>query len=294
MSLPLSAPLSRLKGSNFPGYTLIDVLKIDIEGAEFDTLTTFLAAHKSASPFSSTTLPIGQLQLELHAWDDYGKFDFFHGWWTSLEAAGLRPFWTEANMVFVNYNPDKPPELVEVSTHSTCFASIKLTDPTAVLVYQYPRESFACVRTSRRSSTVLDIAHLSTTTSQLAWIYILERVTRLIGSQNRRFPFRGLWALLRRCAWLLGSVLGTSFTHSFHLFSLLSLPTPSSEHDFHLFRLGPTVVSLVLLILVASPAARPYSANLKWLPVLLPRCLWTRMLSPCLARQDILYLCKNR
>ena len=67
MSLPLSAPLSRLKGSNFPGYTLIDVLKIDIEGAEFDTLTTFLAAHKSVSPFSSTTLRIGQLQLELHA-----------------------------------------------------------------------------------------------------------------------------------------------------------------------------------------------------------------------------------
>jgi len=96
------------------GHTFIDVLKIDIEGAEFDTLTTFLAAHKPASPFSSTTLPIGQLQLELHAWDDYGKFDFFHGWWASLEAAGLRPFWTEANMVYVNYNAGKP-QLVEYS-----------------------------------------------------------------------------------------------------------------------------------------------------------------------------------
>ena len=106
------------------------MLKVDIEGAdsaEFDTLTTFLAAHKSASLFSSTTLTIGQLQLELHAWGDYGKFYFFLGWWTSLEAAGLRRFWTEANMVYVNYNPGKP-RLVEVSIHNTCFGSIKLTD----------------------------------------------------------------------------------------------------------------------------------------------------------------------
>ncbi|KAH9036353.1 hypothetical protein EDB85DRAFT_2273769, partial [Lactarius pseudohatsudake] len=53
-----------------------------------------LETHKLLSPFSSTTLPIGQLQIELHAWDDYGKFDFFHDWWAALEAAGTRPFWT--------------------------------------------------------------------------------------------------------------------------------------------------------------------------------------------------------
>jgi len=97
------------------GHTFIDVLKIDIEGAEFDTLTTFLEAHKPTGPFSSTTLPIGQLQLELHAWDDYGKFDFFHDWWTSLEEAGLRPFWTEANLVYVNYNAGGKPRLAEYS-----------------------------------------------------------------------------------------------------------------------------------------------------------------------------------
>ncbi|KAH9083462.1 hypothetical protein EDB83DRAFT_2511783 [Lactarius deliciosus] len=44
------------------GHTFIDVLKNDFEGAKFDTLTTFLATHKPLSPFSSTTLPIGQLQ----------------------------------------------------------------------------------------------------------------------------------------------------------------------------------------------------------------------------------------
>jgi hypothetical protein len=44
--------------SNFPGHTFIDVLNFDIEGAKFDTLTTFLAAYKLMSPFLSTTLLI--------------------------------------------------------------------------------------------------------------------------------------------------------------------------------------------------------------------------------------------
>jgi len=95
------------------GHSFIDVLKIDIEGAEFDTLTAFLAANKPLSPFSSTTLPVGQLQLELHAWDDYAKFGFFHDWWAALEDAGLRPFWTEPNLVYVNYNTE--PKLAEYS-----------------------------------------------------------------------------------------------------------------------------------------------------------------------------------
>ena len=100
------------------GHTFIDVLKIDIEGAEFDTLTTFLGAHKPTGSSSTTTLPIGQLQLELHAWDDYGKFAFFHDWWVSLETAGLRPFWTEANLVYVNYNEGDKPRLAEVGTRT--------------------------------------------------------------------------------------------------------------------------------------------------------------------------------
>ncbi|KAH9083322.1 hypothetical protein EDB83DRAFT_2213220, partial [Lactarius deliciosus] len=49
-----------------PGHTFLGVLNIDVEGAEFDTLTSFLA-HKLLNPFLSTTLPIGQLQIELHA-----------------------------------------------------------------------------------------------------------------------------------------------------------------------------------------------------------------------------------
>ncbi|KAH9083324.1 hypothetical protein EDB83DRAFT_2328480, partial [Lactarius deliciosus] len=99
--------LMKLNGgpaSPVPSHAFIDVLKIDVEGAEFDTLTVFLETYKLLSSFSSTTLPIGQLQIELRARDDYGNFDFFHDWWAALEAVGMRPFWTESNLVFVNYN----------------------------------------------------------------------------------------------------------------------------------------------------------------------------------------------
>jgi hypothetical protein len=96
------------------GHDFVDVLKIDIEGAEFSTLSTFLDVHKPKSSFSSTTLPIGQLQLELHAWDDYANFAFFHDWWVALETAGLRPFWTEPNLVYVNYNDRSKARLSEV------------------------------------------------------------------------------------------------------------------------------------------------------------------------------------
>lgn len=96
------------------GHDFIDVLKIDIEGAEFSTLSTFLDVHKPKSSFSSTMLPIGQLQLELHAWDDYASFAFFHDWWVALETAGLRPFWTEPNLVYVNYNDRSKAQLSEV------------------------------------------------------------------------------------------------------------------------------------------------------------------------------------
>ncbi|KAH9040719.1 hypothetical protein EDB85DRAFT_2272225 [Lactarius pseudohatsudake] len=115
------------------GHTFIDVLKNDFEGAKFDTLTAFLATHKPLSPFSSTTLPIGQLQIELHTRDDYDNFDFFHDRCAALEAAGMRPFLTESNLVYVNYN----------------------TGGCRVLVYEYPRESFSRLRGSRRSRCVL-------------------------------------------------------------------------------------------------------------------------------------------
>jgi len=60
------------------GHTFIDILKIDIEGGEFDSLASFLASHADGE------LPIGQLQLEIHAWGGRERFDYFVKWWEAL------------------------------------------------------------------------------------------------------------------------------------------------------------------------------------------------------------------
>jgi len=92
------------------GHTFIDILKIDIEGSEFATLETLLAAY------AGRPLPFGQLQLEIHARDsEYAQFPKFLGWWEKLEAAGLRPFWTEPNLVYVNIVQGVKPTLAEYS-----------------------------------------------------------------------------------------------------------------------------------------------------------------------------------
>ncbi|KAI9455892.1 methyltransferase domain-containing protein [Russula earlei] len=92
------------------GHTFIDVLKIDIEGGEFDALVSFIAAHAQEGE-----LPVGQVQLEIHAQGDRGRFDYFVKWWESLEAVGLRPFWTEPNLVYINIVRGVLPELAEYS-----------------------------------------------------------------------------------------------------------------------------------------------------------------------------------
>jgi hypothetical protein len=92
----------------FLGHTFIDILKIDIEGGEFDALTSFVTAY--AEGF----IPVGQLQLEIHAREGRERFDYFVKWWASLEGTGLRPFWTEPNLVYINIVRGAAPELAEV------------------------------------------------------------------------------------------------------------------------------------------------------------------------------------
>ncbi len=75
----------------FVGHRFIDILKIDIEGWEFDTITAMIKPYMEAG----LPLPFGQLQLEIHAWDK--SFETFLKWWEGLEEAGLRPFWTEVS-----------------------------------------------------------------------------------------------------------------------------------------------------------------------------------------------------
>ncbi|KAH9069705.1 methyltransferase domain-containing protein [Lactarius deliciosus] len=92
--------------------TFIDTLKIDIEGGEFDALTSFLSAHAAAE---GDVLPVGQLQLEIHAREGHENFEYFARWWAALEAAGLRPFWTEPNLVYINLVRGVRPKLAEYS-----------------------------------------------------------------------------------------------------------------------------------------------------------------------------------
>ncbi|KAI9437664.1 hypothetical protein H4582DRAFT_292822 [Lactarius indigo] len=58
------------------GHTFIDILKIDIEGGEFDALTTFLSARAG----DGKVLPVGQLQLEIHAREGRENFEYFAHW----------------------------------------------------------------------------------------------------------------------------------------------------------------------------------------------------------------------
>lgn len=73
--------------------------------------------------YKGQPLPFGQLQLEIHADRQPGvvdedRFTEFLKWWEELEHAGLRPFWTEPNLVFVNINRGAPPALAEVSLNT--------------------------------------------------------------------------------------------------------------------------------------------------------------------------------
>ena len=98
--------LSTLMKSN--GHAFIDILKIDVEGYEFDTLTEIVKPYA----LSGEPLPFGQLQVELHVWNK--RFSDFLAWWDMLEMAGLRPVMMEPNLVYVNYNRKSGAELAEV------------------------------------------------------------------------------------------------------------------------------------------------------------------------------------
>ena len=92
------------------GHNHIDILKIDIEEAEFDVLGELVASFAD----KNQPLPFSQLQLEIHAWHQHAEFPYFLKWWESLEAAGLRPFWFEPNLIHVNLLRGVPPDVAEV------------------------------------------------------------------------------------------------------------------------------------------------------------------------------------
>jgi hypothetical protein len=66
------------------GHSYVDVLKVDVEGAEWDTFRSLL-------PFKA--LPFGQLLIELHFRDTIEVFDFFR----NMEDHDFRIFMRETN-----------------------------------------------------------------------------------------------------------------------------------------------------------------------------------------------------
>lgn len=99
-------------------HSYIDILKIDIEGSEYDALDTLMDAFEHTHGASGTgVLPIGQVMIELHLGDgvhldrkgagtdvDFGRF---RGWWERLEKMGMRPAWMEMNLFAVTLGSKK-------------------------------------------------------------------------------------------------------------------------------------------------------------------------------------------
>ncbi|OJD33866.1 methyltransferase domain protein [Diplodia corticola] len=84
------------------GHQYIDILKMDIEGAEFKALDAFMETYKGKD------LPVGQILIEIHLWAAPQNVRDLVKWWKKLEAFGLRPVWQESNSLGVILGPRYP------------------------------------------------------------------------------------------------------------------------------------------------------------------------------------------
>lgn len=110
---------SNADNARVAGHSHIDFLRMDVEGWEWETFRGIIrdftlermtppqgagaggvdgdapaaAAGQWAVHEREGVLPFGQLQIELHVWNQ--RFQDFLEWWQLLEASGLRPFHNE-------------------------------------------------------------------------------------------------------------------------------------------------------------------------------------------------------
>jgi len=96
------------------GHDWIDILKVDVEGAEFKMLPDVVA------DFGNGNLPFGQLLLEIHAERTEHAYatQEFGAWWKMLEDAGLRPFFSELNYPSAHWLPY--PTAMELAFVNNC------------------------------------------------------------------------------------------------------------------------------------------------------------------------------
>ncbi|PSN58603.1 hypothetical protein BS50DRAFT_580615 [Corynespora cassiicola Philippines] len=92
-------------------HSYIDLVKMDIEGAEFDamsSLVSFVLGEQREG--ANATIPIGQLLVEIHLWtapfdEDDGELivpkniSSWIQWWSNIEELGLRPVNNEDNWI---------------------------------------------------------------------------------------------------------------------------------------------------------------------------------------------------
>lgn len=90
------------------GHTYVDIVKMDIEGAEFDALASFIDSvrreHKPED--GEPTLPIGQLFIEVHfkkkntlGFSRPQDLPSWMKWWSTLESMGMRAVSNEHNWI---------------------------------------------------------------------------------------------------------------------------------------------------------------------------------------------------
>ncbi|EHK97844.1 hypothetical protein M7I_6341 [Glarea lozoyensis 74030] len=93
---PPSYTIQDLMAKN--GHDYIDILKVDIEYAEFNALS----ALNSYTQKQQIQMPIGQVLIEIHLMVGQGlTAPVFLDWWESLEYRGFRSAWTEPNLLVV-------------------------------------------------------------------------------------------------------------------------------------------------------------------------------------------------
>ncbi|PCH42835.1 hypothetical protein WOLCODRAFT_102669 [Wolfiporia cocos MD-104 SS10] len=108
------------------GHAHIDVLHVDIEGWEFEVAKAMVRDFVGAGGEGTGALPFGQLLIEMHVW--HQRFHEFLQFWEMLERVGLRPFMSEVNLVYANYNRQSGVELADYSFLNTRGHNVFIAD----------------------------------------------------------------------------------------------------------------------------------------------------------------------
>ncbi|KAI9815409.1 MAG: hypothetical protein M1832_005479 [Thelocarpon impressellum] len=108
------------------GHSYIDILKIDVEGSEYD------AFDRLMDDFEGQDLPIGQIMIEIHLFDDENVgFGRFYDWWERLESFGMRPTWLEVNLIQITL---RDPNAPSHDPRCTEIVWVNTKDPRSILL----------------------------------------------------------------------------------------------------------------------------------------------------------------